>query len=181
VLEDGDIVLFETGAILWHLSERAGRFGAAGPPAGDRRARAAVLKWLFYLSNTPHAELRACFYTPRYVDPAEATGPLRRGLAARLRQHLALLESQLGQGGLAGPELTVADLYLGVLLRWAQLYPVDAPPLDGLDAWPRVFALCRRIEERPAAERAFAAEAIPTARAITAPRRPDLPATAVMG
>jgi glutathione S-transferase len=181
VLEDGDIVLFETGAILWHLSERAGRFGAAGPPAGDRRTRAAVLKWLFYLSNTPHAELRACFYTPRYLDPAEATGPLRRGLAARLRQHLGLLEGRLDAGGLAGPELTVADLYLGVLLRWAQLYPADAPPVDGLDPWPRVMALCRRIEDRPAAARAFAAEAIPPARALTAPRPPELPSATITG
>jgi glutathione S-transferase len=181
VLEDGEVVLFETGAILWHLAEHAGRLGADGPPLTDRGARAAVLKWLFYLSNTPHAELRACFYTPRYVEPSEATGPLRRGLRARLRQHLALLEGELQAGGLTGPTITVADIYLGVLLRWAQLYPAEAPPLESLDAWPQVFALCRRLEDRPAAVRAFRAEAIPTGRGITAPRPPTCRAAEVTG
>ena len=181
MLEDGGLVLFETGAILWHLAERAGRLGPGGPALTDLRARAAVLKWLFYLSNTPHADLRACFYAPRYVEPADATGPLRRGLAARLRRHLDLIEGQLGAGALAGPALTVADFYLGVLLRWAQIYPAEQPPLDGLDAWPGVRALCRRIEDRPAARHAFAAEAIPTERAITSPRPPKGSAAEVTG
>lgn len=59
--------------------------GGDGPPAGDARVRAATLKWLFYLSNTPHAELRATFYSPRYIDGPAAVGPMRRGLALRLR------------------------------------------------------------------------------------------------
>ncbi len=178
VLEDGDVVLFETGAIVWHLAERSGRLGGDGPPISDAPARAAMLKWLFYLSNTPHAELRAGFYTPRYIA-AEAVGALRRGLAARLRQHLDLIESQLAAGGLVGAEVTFADLYLAALLRWAQLYPAGEPPLAGLDDWPRIFALCRRIEDRPAAARAFAAEAIRPHRAITAPQPPDLPLASV--
>ncbi len=181
VLQDGDLVLFETGAILWHLAERSGRLGGDGPPASDARARAAMLKWLFYLSNTPHAELRAAFYTPRYVDAEEAIAPLRRGLAARLRLHLDLVEEQLAAGGLVGAEVTLADIYLAVLLRWAQLYPTGEPALDGLAAWPRVFALCRRIEDRPAAARAFVAEAIPPRSAITAPQRPDLAAAQLTG
>ena len=32
VLEDGDLVLFETGAILLHLADRTGRLGPDGPP-----------------------------------------------------------------------------------------------------------------------------------------------------
>ena len=181
VLEDGDLVLFETGAILWHLAERQGRLGPDGPPAGDRAARAAVLKWLFYLSNTVHAELRAGFYAARYVDEPDAVDPLLRGLARRLRGHLDMLDAQLGGGWLAGAGPTVADLYLGVLLRWAQLYPAGAAPLRSLDGWPALHALCRRVEDRPAAGRAFAAEAIPPVRAITAPEGPALLAPEVTG
>ena len=182
MLEDGALVLFETGAILWHLAESQGRLGPEGPPFGEPAARAAVLKWLFYLSNTVHAELRAGFYAERYVDGAQAVAPLRRGLARRLRGHLDLLESQLAGGWLgqgAGP--TVADLYLGTLLRWAQLYPVAAPPIAGLADWPGLLALCRRVERRPAARRAFAAESIPPDGAFSAPGRPRLPAAEVMG
>lgn len=184
VLEHGDLVLFETGAILWHLAERQGRLGPDGPPADDPAARAAVLKWLFYLSNTVHAEMRVGFYAGRYVDAPDtpdAASPLLRGLARRLHGHLDLLEAQLGGGWLAGAGPTVADLYLGVLLRWAQLYPGGATPLRSLDGWPALHALCRRIEDRPAAARSFAAEAIPSARGITAPERPALPAAEVTG
>ena len=53
--------------------------------------------------------------------------------------HLDILESQLAGGWLAGAGPTVADLYLGVLLRWAQLYPA-APPLSSLDGWPALHA-----------------------------------------
>lgn len=182
MLEDGALVLFETGAILWHLAERQQRLGPEGPPFGDAAARAAVLKWLFHLSNTVHAELRAGFYSERYVDGPQAVAPFRRGLARRLRGHLDLLEGQLAGGWLgqaAGP--TVGDLYLGALLRWAQLYPAAAPPLAGLADWPGLLALCRRIEARPAARRAFAAESIPPDGALSAPRRPELPAAEVTG
>ena len=99
MLEDGDLVLFETGAILLHLADRAGRLGPEGPDAGEPQARAAFLKWLFYLSNTIHAELRAAFYAPRYVT-GEATAPaLRAGLSARFLQHMDLVAGELGTTG----------------------------------------------------------------------------------
>ncbi len=181
VLEDDGLVLFETGAILWHLAERQGLLGPDGPPANDRVARAATLKWLFYLSNTVHAEQRAGFHAGRYVDAPEAKGPLLAGLARRLRGHLDMVESQLAAGWLVGTGPTVADLYLAALLRWAQLYPGGTAPIPSLDGWPALHALGRRIEDRPAALRAFAAEAIGPARAITAPRRPALPESEVTG
>lgn len=179
VLEDGEIVLFETGAILWHLVERTGRLGP-DVPADDPGTRAAVLKWLFYVSNTVHADLRMAFYGDRYIAE-EGAGLLARGVAGRLSRHCDLLEDQLGAGGLATSQITLADIYLATCLRWAQIYPAGAPPIATLAPWPRLGALCRRIEALPGARRAFAAEHIVPDRALTAPLPPGLPAGEVTG
>ena len=179
VLEDGGITLFETGAIVWHVMERAGRLGPDGPAMTDRAARAAALKWMFYLSNTVHADLRCAFYSHRYV-PEEMIPALRDGVRLRMREHCELIEAQIGQGGLVGPSISAPDIYLCVCLRWAQIYPSPVI-LDGLARWPRVAALAGRIESLPGVRRAFEAEFISPYRALTAPKRPDLPTAEVTG
>lgn len=180
VLEDGPLVLFETGAILVHLADRTGRLGPDGPAADDPVARAAFLKWLFYLSNTLHADLRIAFRPNRWIaEPGGAA--LRTGVAARVAGHLDLIEGETGASGFLGAEATLPDIYLAMMLRWMQLYPVEAPVVAGLGRWPGLSALAARIEARPAIRRAMLAEAVPPDRAITAPRPPDLPAAEVTG
>ena len=63
--------LFETAAILLHLADTHQALQL--PPAGRGR----LLKWLFFLSNTLHADLRALFYSERYVATDSAIAPLR--------------------------------------------------------------------------------------------------------
>ncbi len=183
VLEDGGIVLFETGAILLHLADREGRLGAGGPPAADPTARAAFLRWLFWVSNTLHADLRLAFYTHRYVG--EALVPtVRAGVAARLEGHLALVEGALpAQGGLVAAIPTLVEDYLAACLRWAQIYPSAAPLLPGLGAapLPRLRALLARLEADEALQAACAAEAIPLPHPLTRPEPPALPASEVTG
>lgn len=181
VLEDGPLVLFETGAILLHLAERTGRLGPDGPAADEPEARAAFLKWLFYLSNTLHADLRAAFYSRRYVDSDAAVPALRAGLRARVAGHCRLLEEQLlAEGWLVADRPTLADIYLAVCLRWARLYPTGAPVLGDLDAFPRLAGLLAGLETRPAILRAAAAEHI-AGHPLTAPELPALPPGEVTG
>ena len=181
VLEDGDLVLFETGAILMHLADRTGRLGPNGPDARDPQARAAFLKWLFYLSNTVHADLRAAFYSHHYVSDEEAIPALRAGLAARIRQHMALIDSALGASGclIAGTPSRV-EFYLAACLRWAQLYPSGMPLIVWDDIPVRLQALLGSVENRPAVAKAFADENI-SGNPLTAPKPPDLPSGEATG
>jgi glutathione S-transferase len=181
VLEDGDLVLFETGAILLHLADRSGRMGPEGPGAQEPQARAAFLRWLFYLSNTVHADLRAAFYAPRYVSGEAAIPALRAGLAARFGRHMELIDGVLGADRwLIADTPTLADFYLAACLRWAQLYPRGAPLIARQDVPARLHALLRSVENRPAVIKAFADEHI-GGRPLTMPEPPDLPPDQVTG
>jgi len=61
VLETPHGPMSETAAILLWLADR---HKALAPDAQDAD-RPAFLKWLFFLSNTVHADLRVMFYTDR--------------------------------------------------------------------------------------------------------------------
>ena len=180
VLEDGDIVLFETGAILWHLAERMGRMGPEGPDLTDAVARAAALKWLFYLSNTLHADLRVAFYTDRWIEP-DLVPDLRNGLVRRLRSHLDLIEAQIGDGGLLGSQITLPDIYALVCTRWMRIFPFGEPMLESMQTWPRLCSLAARVEAMPAIRRACEAESISPDHALVRPRRADLPLAEITG
>lgn len=159
VTPEQDEPLFETGAILLYLADRHGGLLPAGP-----QARGRCLKWLFFLSNTLHTELRMRFYTERYVDDPAALPSVRAGLAARIDGHFDLIEHEIarhGQGWLTGPGPTICDVYLGPLVRWAQIYPKgDAIPTDDITARPHLRALLDSLAARPATTRAFTREGL---------------------
>ncbi|TFH85500.1 glutathione S-transferase family protein [Billgrantia azerbaijanica] len=171
--------LFETGAILLSLGERWQPERHALPAV-----RSALLAWLFFLSNTLHAELRVCFYTARYAPEPEAARALRGQVRSRLLKHLTLLEAQADHG--RGPWLlpegeSVLDPYLACLVRWLQLYPLDDPcrelPWERL---PRLQALLEHLAAQPAIQRAASREDI-TGRLFVAPDYPAVDLRAVTG
>ena len=180
VLEDGDIVLFETGAILWHLIEKTGRLGPDGPDASDPKARAAALKWLFYLSNTVHADMRCAFYTHRWIAK-DRIEELRDGLRQRIAGHFGLLDAQLTDGGLIGPLITLPDIYAVLSVRWMRIFPWKAPMFGNLDEYPHLLALSARIEALPGIRAAFEAERIDPHLALTQPAMSAYPVREITG
>lgn len=155
--ETQGVTLFETGAILLHLCERHDSLSITQPAH-----RGPFLAWLFFLSNTLHADLRLRFYTWRYAESQTERQRLRAAVARRVHQHLGLLEAVAGQGaGLLPSGPSVLDPYLGCLIRWMQLYPLDSPLHD--IRWhelPCLTRLMTRLEGKPAIRRAALAEGI---------------------
>lgn len=132
----------ETGAILLWLAETH----QLGPAPGDAD-RPVFLKWLFFLSNTVHADLRMVFYPHQYA-PAEAFLAFHEITAARLLRHFAVIES----AATAHPKLfapaTPLGSYVVALTRWAALYPSEARRWFDLAAFPALAALARAQETR---------------------------------
>ncbi|MEM6486905.1 MAG: glutathione S-transferase family protein [Pseudomonadota bacterium] len=163
--------LAETGAILHHLAEWSGRLAPAGT---DAPARAAFLQWLFFLSNTLHADAQVQYYTERYVgeDLAEAARPTTH---ARMRRHFAMIDAAIARHGgpwLLGRALSMCDFYLGGCARWSLIAPRHAPlEPEAVTSHPHLNALLERLETRPSVIRAFNAEDTPRSAYFRAPVR----------
>ncbi len=167
VLETPDGPISETGAVLLWLVDR---HGALGPGPGDP-GRGGFLKWLFFLSNTLHADLRMIFYPGQYAPSAEAA--LHAGISARLRRHYALLDGLCGRvPGFGGDAPTILDLYTAVTCRWAALY-APGGAWFALGDYPALARLAAGLESRASVQAAARAEGLgPQPFTAPAPCRP---------
>ncbi|MCK7611000.1 glutathione S-transferase family protein [Roseibium sediminicola] len=152
-----DAPLFETGAILLYLADRHGALA----PEKTSSARGRYLKWLFFLSNTLHSDLRISFKVGRYLPDETRHQLFADTLLERISAGFLHLEAELETTGgpwLLGPDFTVADIYLAACARWTQIYG-NKGKWD-LSGTPRLRALCASLETRPAIRRACDQELI---------------------
>ncbi|MFT5342887.1 MAG: glutathione S-transferase [Paracoccaceae bacterium] len=145
VLETPQGPIFETGAILLWLTDTH----HALAPQADHPDRATFLKWLFFVSNTLHAEMGILFYPTKYVGPdSPAHASLRQTLHSRLTTHVSYLEGMVTQN----PETSIVlSYYIACLLRWMALYPRDTDhSWFELTGSPNLHSLLATLETRPA-------------------------------
>lgn len=159
VLQDGDLVLYETAAICLHLADTHPAARLAPPPGSAERAR--FYQWLVWLTNTLQAMLIHYFYPERLVDEGDAAAAAQ--VKARAERHvgtmLQLLDEQLAAHG--GPWLLDADYaavdpYAWMLCRWTRGFQTR-PARD----YPHLGPYLQRMLQRPALQRAIAAEQLP--------------------
>src|SRR3954453_23731549 len=144
--EDGDLALFETGAIVFHIAERH-----AGLFPDDANARARAITWMFAALSTvepPILELVTAKFAEGDKPWAEERLPLVKD---RIRDRLAQLSARLGDADWLDEAFSAGDLMMvSVLLRLR--------PSGLLDEFPKLAAYVARREARPAYKRAFAAQ-----------------------
>jgi len=144
--EEGDLALFETGAIVFHIADR---HGGLLPDDADARARA--ITWMFAALNTvepPILELVTARIFEGDKPWAQDRLPLVEG---RNRAVLDRLTARLGDADWLDGGFSAGDLMMvSVLLRLR--------PSGILDQYPALAAYVARGEARPAYQRAFAAQ-----------------------
>ena len=146
-LRDGDVQVYETGAVLLYLVERLPGRGL-GPLPGEA-GRGALLRWVTWLANTLHGAYQP-LEAPRYLtdDPAGHEGIRLKG-REKLDAHGAYLERELaGRAWCLGEEFSVADIYLYMLKGWESY--TDGYVLGG----EALAAHYERVGARPAIARA---------------------------
>ena len=144
--EEGDLVLFESGAIVLHLAEA--HPGTLLPVDPDARARA--ITWMFAAVGTLEQPV-VDREVNEYFETDKAWGPERRkDIDERVNARLADLSARLGDAEWLDGEFSAGDLMMvEVLLR-----------LEGqlIGAFPNLVAYCERARRRAAFQRAFAAQ-----------------------
>jgi len=144
--EEGDLALFESGSIVFHIAERH-----AGLLPDDANARARAITWMFASVNTiepPILDLQTAKFQEGDKPWAEQRLPL---VLDRIRHRLGDLSVRLGDAEWLDGAFSAGDLMMiGVLLR------LRASGL--LDEYPNLAAYVARGEARPAYKRAFDAQ-----------------------
>ena len=132
----------ETGAIILWLSDTHHLGPAASSPD-----RPTFLKWLFFLSNTAHADLRMIFYPHQYA-PADGIAAHMEITSARMLRHFALIDAAAAKSPQLFAPATPLGVYAITLTRWSALYPHDASRWFDLAEFPALAALARAQEAR---------------------------------
>ena len=145
--EDGDLALFESGAIVFHIAERH-----AGLLPGDANARARAITWMFAALNTVEPPV----FDRSLVMILERDKPWYeqrlRALEDSIRTRLGDLSRRLGDADWLDGAFSAGDLMMvSVLLRLKASSGM-------LDEYPNLSAYVARGEARPAYKRAFAAQ-----------------------
>ncbi|PND26284.1 glutathione S-transferase family protein [Sinorhizobium sp. M4_45] len=144
--EEGDLALFESGAIVFHIAERH-----AGLLPDDAHARARAITWMFAALNTvepPIVDREVAEYLEGDETWYERRLPF---IDERIRRRLGELSGRLGNADWIDGAFSAADLLMVTVLR----------RLEGsgiLEEYPNLCPYVARGKARPAYKRAFDAQ-----------------------
>ena len=144
--EEGNLGLFESGAIVFHIAQRH-----AGLLPDDANARSRAVMWMFAALSTVEPPIVDRDIV-RYAERDKSWRDERMAMVNdRIRVRLGELSTRLGDADWLDGAFSAADILMVHVLR----------RLEGsglLDEYPKLAAYIARAEARPAYARAFAAQ-----------------------
>ena len=144
--EEGDLVLFETGAIVLHIAQRH-----AGLLPKDANARARAVAWMFAAVNTIELPILDFAYG-KFTEGKKAWYEDRLPIVKeRIRERMQQLGARLGDAEWLDGEFSAGDLMMVHVLQRLK-------PSGFLAEFPGLAAYVARGEARPAYQRAFEAQ-----------------------
>jgi glutathione S-transferase len=144
--EEGDLTLFESGAIVFHIAERH-----EGLLPKDANARSRAIAWMFAALNTMEPPIFE-FSLATILERDKSWYAERQViLDDRVRARLGELSSRLGDADWLDGAFSAADLLMVTVLRRLGTSGL-------LEKYPNVAAYVARGEARPAYKRAFDAQ-----------------------
>ncbi|MFU0506262.1 glutathione S-transferase family protein [Pseudaminobacter sp. NGMCC 1.201702] len=144
--EEGDLTLFESGAIVLHIAER---FPGLLPAGANARARA--IMWMFAALDTVEPPIVDRDVVENFEQGKSWQGERFEMVDERIRERLNQLSARLGDS-----EWLDGDFSAGDLLMVHVLQRLKGSGL--LEEFPNLCAYVARAEARSAFKRAFAAQ-----------------------
>jgi glutathione S-transferase len=149
-IQDGEVVMCESGAILEYILERYANGRLAPPPGSPERA--AFLQWVHFAESTAFPPLGIVVWLTLYRDDAAAHPVVVEDARARATRGFDYVERELdGKDYLLGDAFSAADIMMGFTLIAASLLGV----VD--ERYPAIQAYLGRLGARPAFQTAAAA------------------------
>ena len=148
VLEDGDVVMWESGGVVAYLAEKYGA-GKILPDIGSPD-RAYYFQWMFFAATSVEPVATRLYGAMRFGAGKPGSEERANDARADLTKLRPALDPVLERGPFVlGERFSAADIMLGTSLHWADKVGglADAPPLK---------AYHDRLAERPAFQKTFA-------------------------
>ena len=142
-IEDGEVVMCESGAIVEYILERHGG-GRLAPLVGSPE-RGPFLQWLHFSESTAFPPLGIIVWLTAYRPDGDDHAVIVADARVRASAGLEFLARGLGDGPyLLGEEFSAADIMMGFTLVAARALGV----LD--DRYPTLLEYVTRLQARPA-------------------------------
>ncbi|MBA3549836.1 MAG: glutathione S-transferase family protein [Nannocystis sp.] len=144
--QDGELTLFESGAIVLHLAEEHEALMST-----DRSARAHTKQWMFAALNTIEPQVQQLAEIDLFHPDAGWVKERRPGVLEAVQRRLKPLAAHLADRDYLLDRFTAADLLMSTVLRTLRHTAI-------VEEHPALHAYKQRCEARPAFERALAAQ-----------------------
>ena len=131
VLEDGDLVLSQSGVIQDYVSSKSGKLG--GTSAAARRE---VLRWMFFDNHKLSSVAGNLRFLMNFLPENKRSDDVINFQAGRLAAALKTVDRALGQRKwLAGDDVTIADLACCGYLFYPEPFTFDRTNYANIDRW----------------------------------------------
>lgn len=148
-IEDGDLRLFESGAIVQYIAEKSGKLIPR-----ETAKRAEVIQWMWAALNTVELPIMHLVILDIFHEQGEATNQVRPRAVDFVNMRLPQLAASLGAKPYLTGEFSAADILMVTALRALR-------HTDLLDRHPTLVAYKERCEMRPAFQKALAGQMEP--------------------
>ena len=138
VLRDGDTLLTQSGAILFHIAATSGRFGG-----GTKAGQAEVLRWVLWDNHKLSTQIGMVRFLMNFLPADKRPEGVVPFLQGRLKTAYSILNNHLAQRAwMVGEGLTIADLSCCGYLYYPEPFGFDRKDWPNIDAWlDRIAAL----------------------------------------
>lgn len=139
LLVDGDLVLSQNQAIVHYLDELHPDAKLFGSKTARDKAKAA--RWLAYFNADVHKSFVPLFRLPSYAEGnKELIKTIRQQAAEQVLEQLTVANEHLESHIFFGESISVADVYLYIMLNWCRRLGLDFSHL------PQLSAFMQRVE-----------------------------------
>jgi len=131
VLEDGDLILTQSGVIQDYVSSKTGKLG--GKSAAERRD---ILRWMFFDNHKVSGVAGPLRFNMNFLPEEKRNADVNAYMGARLAGALKIMETQLADTTwLAGEDLTIADIACAGYLFYPENFTFDRADYPHIDRW----------------------------------------------